>query len=97
MPYIERPPANKSGPPIILSSLTTEAAQIEAGRNAIEEHSVDKKTKTAALLVDGYRAPGVLRRVSDRGVSEIGLTTSFSLQANDDMSISCQITLEIPK
>ena len=96
---VERPPADKKGPAITSSILTTEAAQIEAGRNAIEITSVDKDRLSAGLLQNVYLPTGELYEVFDRGNSVVGLAVDFSLNCStseESLNISAQTILEVP-
>jgi hypothetical protein len=94
-----RAPADRQGPEINDSLLTTEAAAIERGRIEIDRNSTPRDLVILTLPLGHWIAPGSLVAVQDgEALSWRGMVTRCGLSCSrDETSVTAETHLEIER
>lgn len=96
---VQRQPANKSGPSIVSSVLTTVAAQLERGTHEINTNNEDRVTVQGNIPDVLAILPAQMVKLDIKGREKVGQVTNYSgsIRIGDKLNIRSQITVETIK
>lgn len=92
----QRQPADRPGPDIVSSALTTDEAKLERGRAEINYNVPDRVVETGSILELGFVRPGEMAQIQSKGVAKNGVVTSFAISGQSGNTVG-NITVEVLK
>lgn len=97
---VQRQPADKAGPAIVSSVLTTTDSQLEAGTHEINSTDTDREKITGTIPDTLTTLPGDMAKLIIKGIEKTGLVNSIKGSIRfgvESISIRTQIVVETIK